>query len=138
MHSDTIYRVPKNLNSISYEAAIEMIVKAISAGVNVSKVFVDTVGDPEAYEKMLTIRFENKIEFTVRKKADSLFKVVSAASICAKVTRDYLIENWKFTQAKFLDVSAWRRGCLFIMQFRGLGWLVSLTLHVYINGCLCT
>ena len=46
--------------------------------------YVDTVGDAERYEEKLTQLFPY-IQFCVRKKADSLFPIVSAASICAKV-----------------------------------------------------
>lgn len=46
--------------------------------------FVDTVGDAERYEEKLSGLFPS-IQFSVRKKADSLFPIVSAASICAKV-----------------------------------------------------
>lgn len=50
-----------------------------------AQVFVDTVGDPVRYEQKLEGVFKGAVKFTVRKKADSLYKVVSAASICAKV-----------------------------------------------------
>lgn len=48
------------------------------------QVFVDTVGPAEKYEQKLSHLFPG-IEVAVRPKADSLFPVVSAASICAKV-----------------------------------------------------
>lgn len=48
---------------------------------------MDTVGDAEAHRSRLASRFP-EIKFTVCPKADSLFPIVSAASIVAKVTRD--------------------------------------------------
>lgn len=51
----------------------------------VLQVYVDTVGHAGKYEAYLTRVFQNNIKFTVRAKADSIYKVVSAASICAKV-----------------------------------------------------
>ena len=48
------------------------------------QVYVDTVGDPKKYEAKLSHLFPG-IKCVVRKKADSLYPIVSAASICAKV-----------------------------------------------------
>mmetsp|Transcript_5155 Transcript_5155/g.7137 ORF Transcript_5155/g.7137 Transcript_5155/m.7137 type:complete len:301 (-) Transcript_5155:17-919(-) len=94
-------KVPVSLNEISHRAAMELIQCALDDGVNVVKVFVDTVGDAESYQAKLTRHFKDKINFTVAKKADSLYKTVSAASICAKVTRDELMEGWQFPEGGF-------------------------------------
>lgn len=79
----------RNLNEISHTSAINLIKKVKELGVNVTHVYLDTVGPPEKYRDLIKSRLQDpKIEVTVESKADSKFPVVSAASIVAKVTRD--------------------------------------------------
>lgn len=79
----------RNLNNISHDSAIMLINKVKATGVKVRKVILDTVGQPEAYKRLLTYRLNDpSIEIIVESKADFNHPVVSAASICAKVTRD--------------------------------------------------
>lgn len=87
-----------NLNALSHDTAIELIHLAISNGIKVSEVYVDTVGPKEKYEAKLKSLFPDIKKIKVENKADSLFHVVSAASICAKVTRDRLLSSWKFPE----------------------------------------
>jgi ribonuclease H2 subunit A len=90
-------RLKTSLNLISTDAAIELISNALKKGINVKKVRVDTVGDANKYQNLLISRFDG-IEFEVCPKADSIYPVVSAASIVAKVTRDRSLVSWEFCE----------------------------------------
>lgn len=86
-----------NLNEISQNCAINLITKTLEAGVNVTNVYVDTVGKIPVYESKLKTLFP-QLNITVAEKADSKYIVVSAASICAKVMRDYLLQSWVYEE----------------------------------------
>jgi ribonuclease H2 subunit A len=73
-----------NLNSISHDAAASLVRATLERGVPLKEVYVDTVGPPEKYRLKLEQLFPT-LHFVVTKKADSLYPIVSAASICAKV-----------------------------------------------------
>lgn len=76
-----------------------MIKYALSKDINVTEVYVDTIGDPKKYQAKLSEIFPT-LSIVVSKKADSIYPIVSAASICAKVTRDLILTNWKFKEKK--------------------------------------
>ncbi|KAF7132828.1 hypothetical protein RHSIM_Rhsim09G0141700 [Rhododendron simsii] len=82
-----------NLNEISHDSAMGLVKRVLNMGVLLTEVYVDTVGDPEKYQIKLSERFPH-IKFVVAKKADSLYPVVSGASIVAKVTRDRAVRDW--------------------------------------------
>ncbi|XP_044462613.1 ribonuclease H2 subunit A [Mangifera indica] len=86
-----------NLNEISHDSAIGLITRVLNAGVLLTEVYLDTVGDAEKYRIKLSERFPS-IKFVVAKKADSLYPVVSGASIVAKVTRDQALREWRLEE----------------------------------------
>ncbi|OTA54916.1 ribonuclease H2 subunit A [Hypoxylon sp. EC38] len=81
-----------NLNAQALDATVSLIQGVLSRGVNVREIYVDTVGPPAAYQAKLARVFPTT-KITVAKKADSLYPCVSAASVCAKVTRDAALEK---------------------------------------------
>jgi len=80
-----------NLNAQAMDATAALIQGVMARGVNVREIYVDTIGQPAAYQKRLERIFPT-VQITVAKKADSLYPCVSAASVCAKVTRDAALE----------------------------------------------
>lgn len=88
-----------NLNEISHNAAFEMVETFLNAGAKIKKIFVDTVGPPDKYENSFNQAFKRyDITVKVSQKADSIYKCVSAASICAKVTRDDILSSFEFVE----------------------------------------
>ena len=68
---------------------------------------MDTVGPKFKYKTWLENQFggpDCPYKITVEEKADSKYSVVSAASIQAKVTRDHVVEGWKFAEPNIKDV----------------------------------
>ena len=76
------------------------------------QVYVDALGTTSTYEAYLSNTFPG-IDFTVTNKADSKFKIVGAASIAAKVTRDACIEDWHFEESDGPSPPEWNTdfGC---------------------------
>lgn len=96
--ANSMYRRTKvSLNEVSMLSAIKLIQGAIEAGVNVAEIYVDTVGKPESYQTRLKGIFPG-VKIVVAKKADATYPIVSAASICAKVSRDHAIRAWQFRE----------------------------------------
>ena len=82
----------RNLNRQSYESAFGMLVKVLKMGFKVSRIICDQVGPPRTHERELREACEGYLDpatqIICESKADDKYPVVSAASICAKVTRD--------------------------------------------------
>lgn len=94
---------------MSHDTAIDLIKSVISRGISVAHVYIDTVGPPEKYKEKLRKFFPN-VNFTVTEKADSKYAIVSAASVCAKVMRDRIVQNWKYVEAGSLHLDAYELG----------------------------
>ncbi|KAF1814640.1 ribonuclease H-like protein [Eremomyces bilateralis CBS 781.70] len=82
---------PYNLNAQAMDATIDLIQRTYDMGLNITDIFVDTIGKPEVYQKNLE-RIFPAARISVEKKADVTYPVVGAASVVAKVTRDVALE----------------------------------------------
>ncbi len=115
---------PVSLNTISYNGVIRILERIASRQQEfavtvtgedgflkeyeppvIGDVFIDTVGDPATYEMKLVQGLGQGFvgKYIIEKKADAKFKVVSAASIIAKVTRDRLLKDWEWKENITLD-----------------------------------
>lgn len=88
-----------NLNVISHTSAASLVRKALDCGLTIEALYVDTVGTPAKYCDYLKRQFPVIPKIIVAPKADATYGPVSAASIVAKVTRDFDIEDWHFKEA---------------------------------------
>ncbi|KAF8554404.1 ribonuclease HII [Imleria badia] len=93
---------PINLNKQSQDATIQLIRDVLQRGIHLTDVYVDALGNTSSYEAYLSSLFQG-INFTVTTKADSKFKIVGAASVAAKVTRDTCLEGWCFEELDGMD-----------------------------------
>ncbi|KAL7951047.1 ribonuclease H-like domain-containing protein [Trichoderma barbatum] len=84
--------VSYNINAQAMDATMDLIRAVYAKGVNIKEIYVDTIGPPATYQAKLQRVFPTA-KVTVAKKADSLYACVSAASVCAKVTRDAALET---------------------------------------------
>lgn len=115
-----------NLNAQAMDATIELIKDVFVRGVNVKEIYIDTIGSPQVYQKKLERIFPTT-KITVAKKADSLYPCVSAASVCAKVTRDAALavcyQSYKPTIPDDPAVSAEGWGSGYPADARTVSWL---------------
>ena len=102
---------PYNLNAMSHDSAMEMIQAVLDAGVKVDTAYIDTVGIADSYRAKLEREFHgHNIKFVVEKKADANYAPCSAASVVAKVSRDSITENWKWTEPSYKPVGGSKYG----------------------------
>ncbi|KAJ3710304.1 ribonuclease H2 subunit A [Lentinula raphanica] len=98
--SGMLRRPATNLNRQSQEATVLLIKDILDKGIRLSEVYVDALGTTSTYQAYLSSLFPN-IQFTVESKADFKYKIVGAASVAAKVTRDACLEGWVFEESNF-------------------------------------
>ncbi|KAE8214755.1 hypothetical protein CF327_g1886 [Tilletia walkeri] len=93
-------RHPYNLNQQALDATVCLIQNVLDSGVDLTEIYVDTLGKAETHAKNLAYHFPRHahIKWTVTSKADAIYPIVGAASIAAKVTRDRILENWIYRE----------------------------------------
>ena len=94
-------RPPTNLNEQSKAATVLLIREVLEKGIKLSEIYVDALGPIDDYTKYLQRTFPG-ITIKVEQKADATYKIVGAASIAAKKTRDTCIEQWCFEETGYV------------------------------------
>jgi ribonuclease H2 subunit A len=81
-----------NLNAQAVAATMALVRGALDRGVRVASLVVDALGPPAAHAARLRAAFPEIGSVVVENKADSIYAVVGAASVVAKVSRDEALE----------------------------------------------
>ncbi|KAH8118070.1 ribonuclease H-like domain-containing protein [Phellopilus nigrolimitatus] len=117
-------RPPNNLNKQAEEATVTLIREVLNQGIELSEVYVDALGNTTTYERYLSNLFPG-MSFTVTAKADSKFKIVGAASVAAKVTRDAWISGWAYEEHESSPQYTWseERGSGYPSDPKTQAWL---------------
>ncbi|KAF9354727.1 DNA replication licensing factor mcm8 [Mortierella sp. AD094] len=124
--SNSMLRKEKyNLNALAHDTTIQLIRETLASGVNLREVYVDTVGPPESYQRKLENLFPSITKIVVAKKADSKYPIVSAASICAKVSRDDVLRHWIFAESGMEDTISRQFGSGYPSDPKTVSWLKS-------------
>ncbi|CCJ30193.1 unnamed protein product, partial [Pneumocystis jirovecii] len=76
-----------NLNAQAHDTTIQLLFEVFKRNPGIKEVYVDTVGPSSSYQIKLQQLFP-QTNVIVTEKADSIYPIVSTASICAKVSRD--------------------------------------------------
>ncbi|GJJ68591.1 ribonuclease H2 subunit A [Entomortierella parvispora] len=122
--SNSMLRKDKyNLNALAHDTTIQLIKETLASGVNLREIYVDTVGPPETYQRKLEGLFPSVTKIVVAKKADSKYPIVSAASICAKVTRDDVLRHWVFAESGMEDTISRQFGSGYPSDPKTVSWL---------------
>ncbi|MCJ1307346.1 hypothetical protein MMC25_000992 [Agyrium rufum] len=90
-----------NLNAQAMDATVALLQEVLAKKIRVKEIYVDTIGKASIYQSKLEKIFPTA-KVTVAEKADSLYPCVSAASVCAKVTRDAAVET---SYKSYLDIA---------------------------------
>lgn len=81
-----------NLNAQATAATVALVRGVLDRGVRVASLVVDALGPPAAHAARLRAAFPEIGSVVVENKADSIYAVVGAASVVAKVSRDEALE----------------------------------------------
>ncbi|MCP4764307.1 MAG: ribonuclease HII [archaeon] len=96
----------KSLNVLEKELMADLIIS-----LQPDEVFIDAIGSkPEKFEEEMKLLIKKKMKkmpkIIAKNKGDSLFTIVGAASIMAKVQRDDMIDKYKEEYAEFGDIGS--------------------------------
>ncbi|KAG9051541.1 hypothetical protein FS837_004051 [Tulasnella sp. UAMH 9824] len=91
----------EQLDEMGFNATVGLIKLVMNElQITISELYVDALGPPAAYQRYLKECFPEIEKISVETKADAKYKIVGAASVAAKVTRDAWIDGWVWEEGR--------------------------------------